>query len=84
MLGTKLTVTVKIEAGGKPCALTTDAPLAATQSTTLGKPGSVLRNECITYKCAGSKPCGLFPEDCGYPAILGSYTNNSKPVRNHV
>jgi len=81
-LGTKLTVTVKIEAGGKPCPLTTAAPLAATQSTTLGKPGSVPRNECITYRCPtpSTKPCSFFPQDCGYPAIIGTSGPASKPV----
>ena len=61
-----VTVTVQIRAGGKPVALTTDAPAAATQSSTLGKPGSIPRNQCVT---AGIK--GTYPQDCGYPAILG-------------
>lgn len=58
-----VTVTVAILASGKPVALTTRAPLAATQSTTLGRPGSVPRNECIT--AGGTMYSYTFPEDCG-------------------
>jgi sialate O-acetylesterase len=65
--GGTVSVTVKIEAGGKPCKLSTDAPLAATQSTTLGKGVSVPRNECITAGFANT-----FPQDCGYPQIYGA------------
>lgn len=67
-----VTVTVAIKAGGKPAALTTDAPAAATQSSTLGKPGSVPRNQCVT---AGVK--GTYPQDCGYPQILGNAGNGT-------
>ena len=62
-----MSVTVKIQAGGKPCKLSTVAPLAATQSTTLGKGVSVPRNKCIT---AGFP--NTFPQDCGYPQIYGA------------
>ena len=41
--------------------------MAATQSSTLGKPGSVPRNQCITVNVRTG-----FPEDCGYPQILGT------------
>jgi hypothetical protein len=61
VLGTKLTVTVEIEAGGKPCPLTTDVPLAATQSTTLGKPGSIPHNQCITHTCTSVRAASLAP-----------------------
>ena len=37
------------------------------QSSTLGKPGSVPRNKCITVAVRNG-----FPEDCGYPQILGT------------
>lgn len=46
--------------------LTTTAPPAATQSTTLGKPGSVPRNVCVT-----SVDPKATPTDCGYPTIYG-------------
>ena len=62
-----MSVTVKIEADGKPCKLSTVAPLAATQSTTLGKGVSVPRNQCITAGFADT-----FPQDCGYPQIYGA------------
>lgn len=75
----KVTVTVSITAGpgGKAMALTDTPPLAATQSTTLGKPGSIPRNKCIT---AGIKTG--YPEDCGYPAILGAFANGTKAQLN--
>lgn len=65
--GGTVSVTVKIEADGKPCKLSTVAPLAATQSSTLGKGTSVPRNECITAGVANT-----FPQDCGYPQIYGA------------
>jgi len=68
-------VTVTIQAGGKPVGLTTDAPEAATQSTTLGKPGSVPRNQCITYGYRNT-----FPQDCGYPQIIGKDTASGAVV----
>ena len=58
--GSTVTVTVAITAGGKPTTLTTDAPTAATQSTTLGKGVDVPRNKCVTV---GIK--NTYPQDCG-------------------
>jgi hypothetical protein len=52
--GGTVSVTVKIEAGGAPCTLSTAAPLAATQSTTLGKGVSVPRNQVRISDCAQS------------------------------
>lgn len=68
--GSTVTVTVAITAGGKPTTLTTDAPTAATQSTTLGKGVDVPRNKCVTV---GIK--NTYPQDCGYPLILGTAGN---------
>eukprot|EP00908_Phaeocystis_cordata_P008726 Transcript_19422.p1 GENE.Transcript_19422~~Transcript_19422.p1 ORF type:complete len:329 (-),score=91.77 Transcript_19422:118-1104(-) len=77
--GATLQVTVRLQAGlsGKPIQITADAPLAATQSSTLGKPGSVPRNQCVTAGVAAT-----FPQDCGYPAILGLLANGSKASLN--
>ena len=63
--GSEVTVTVKIRAAGEPVKLTADAPAAATASSTLGQPGSVPRNRCVTAGYADA-----FPQDCGYPAVL--------------
>ena len=63
--GSEVTVTVKIRAAGMPVKLTADAPAAATASSTLGQPGSVPRNRCVTAGYADA-----FPQDCGYPAVL--------------
>ena len=63
-----LEVTVAVRARGEPTSLTTDAPIAATQSSTLGVGADVTRTECIT----ANPGYGLtFPEDCGYPQIIG-------------
>jgi hypothetical protein len=74
--GTSVTVTVSITEGGKPdgkpVALTTTAPAAATQTTTLGKGPDVPRNMCITAGFANT-----FPQDCGYPGILGKFANGT-------
>ena len=59
-------VTVAIRAGrakGK-VVLTTDAPLAATQSTTLGAGPSLPRNKCVTAGQFGHGVVG-FPQFCG-------------------
>lgn len=74
--GANVVVTVQIRAGGAGGAavkLTTDAPVAATQTSTLGKGVSVPRNQCVTYGFASS----TFPQDCGYPAIIGAYANGT-------
>ena len=70
--GTTVTATVAVQAGvsGAPIALTTDAPAAATQSSTLGQPGSVPRTQCVTF----GQP-STFPQDCGCaprPLSLGA------------
>lgn len=72
-----VTVTVQITAGGKPARLTDQAPLSATQSSTLGAPGSIPRNQCVT---AGIK--STFPQDCGYPAIYGTLSNGTVAILN--
>ena len=64
--GATITVTVDIRAGGKPVMLTTDAPVSATQSTTLGKGVSPPRNKCVTDGIRST-----YPQDCGYPLIIG-------------
>eukprot|EP01052_Picozoa_sp_SAG31_P000329 SAG31_NODE_10_length_40133_cov_27.863041_15_plen_644_part_00 len=73
--GNVVTVIVSIRAGGQPVSLTTDAPLAATQSTTRGASDSVPRNECVTSVFGAIKSnltyAKAFPGDCGYPAIIG-------------
>ena len=70
-----LTVTIAIRLqGGQPASLTTAAPVAATQSTTLNKSTSVPRNRCIT----DNSGFGLtFPQDCGYPSIEGVFANGT-------
>ena len=62
-------VLIKVE-GQHHVELTTAAPLPATQSSTLGKPGSVARNQCVTQ--IGAHPC-----DCGYPTIYGAFPNGT-------
>lgn len=62
-------VEIKGSLSGLPIKLTATAPLAATQSSTLGKPGSVPRNECVTMLGYPRLPC-----DCGYPYIYGVNT----------
>ena len=47
--------------------------MAAAQSSTLGKPGSVPRNECVTMLGYPRLPC-----DCGYPYIYGGFANGTK------
>ena len=64
--GGTVRVTVNISAGGKPVQLTDAAPVAATQSSTLGVPGSTPRNVCIDAKNNNTGPA-----DCGYPMIVG-------------
>jgi len=65
-------VAVKGSLSGLPIKLTATAPQAATQSSTLGKPGSVPRNECVTILGYPRLPC-----DCGYPYIYGSFPNGT-------
>ena len=61
-----VTVTVAIRAGRAKdkVVLTTDAPLAATQSTTLGAGPSLPRNKCVTAGQFGHGVVG-FPQFCG-------------------
>ncbi|CAK0792695.1 unnamed protein product [Prorocentrum cordatum] len=70
----KITVRVAIRGSlsGKPIKITSAAPLAATQSSTLGKPGSVPRNMCVTMLGYPRLPC-----DCGYPYIYGKFANGT-------
>ena len=81
-------VTVAIRAGRakSKVKLTTSAPLAATQSTRLGKGGSLPRNKCVTaapqryhYPPRTAK---TFAEYCGYPQIWGVFANGSKLALN--
>lgn len=58
-------VTVAIRAGGRRVQLTTNAPLAATQSYSLGKGPSVPRNRCVT------EAYNVSALVCGYPQIIG-------------
>ena len=51
--GGTIRVSVRISAGGKPVQLTDEAPVAATQSSTLGVPGSVPRNVCVDSTSSG-------------------------------
>eukprot|EP00937_MAST-01D_sp_MAST-1D-sp2_P006352 g6352.t1 len=70
VVGGTVTVTVAVrgQLTGQAVRLSTAAPPAATQSSTLNASASVPRNRCITDNPA----FGLtFPEDCGYPTIYG-------------
>jgi len=71
--GGKVTVAIRIKGSlsGRPVKITATAPVAATQSSTLGKGGSVPRNECVTILGYPRMPC-----DCGYPYIYGTITTN--------
>ena len=62
-----VTIAVKGSLTGNPVQLTATPPTAAEQSTTLGKPGSVPRNACVTMLGYPRLPC-----DCGYPYVLDS------------
>ena len=75
----KVTITVSIKGSlsGQPVKLTATAPTAASQSSTLGKPGSVPRNECVTMLGYPRLPC-----DCGYPYIYGKFGNGSATFLN--
>jgi len=77
MEGGAVTVTVSILADGKKVALTEAAPLAATQSSTLGAAGSVPRNQCVTAVIGGTHAC-----DCGYPSIDGGFANGTSLTLN--
>ena len=59
-------------------ALTTTAPAAPTQSSTLGQGVDLPRSQCVTAAFNGT-----FPEDCGYPAILGA-TADGKATSNRT
>jgi len=74
-----VTVTVSITGSlsGLPVQLTAMPPEAAAQSSTLGKPGSVPRNACITMLGYPRLPC-----DCGYPYIYGTFANGSTAILN--
>jgi len=77
--GGKVTVTIKIQGSlsGLPIQLTATVPPAAVQSSTLGLPGSVPRNECVTMLGYPRLPC-----DCGYPYIYGKFANGSTTFLN--
>ena len=71
-------VVVYVRSHGRPIALTTAPPPAATRSSTLGAGPELPRNKCVTSVAA----FGLtFPQDCGYPQIIGevNFTNGSAP-----
>lgn len=70
----KVTVTIAIKGSltGRPVKITATAPAAATQSSTLGKAGSVPRNMCVTMLGYPRLPC-----DCGYPYIYGKFPNGT-------
>jgi hypothetical protein len=76
------TVTVAIRTG-RPGAqskveLTMNAPLAATQSTTLGTGIWLPRNKCVTSVAEGfGHGMKVFPEFCGYPTIFGIAANGT-------
>ena len=55
-----------------PTSLTTDAPLAALQSTTLNETVSVARNTCVYPILPQAKK-----SDCGYPVIYGMLKDGS-------
>ena len=60
-------------------AITDLAPLSATQSTSLGKGKiDVPRNKCMTATGVAS----FYPQDCGYPAILGKDANGTAATLN--
>jgi len=61
-----ITVIVRLSGVGAT-GLTVNAPVATTQSTTLGQPGSVPRNMCVTANPAFNATAG----SCGYPTIYG-------------
>ena len=67
-----VTVAVKGSLTGAPIQVTATAPDAATHSSTLGKPGSVPRNQCVTMLGYPRLPC-----DCGYPYIYGKFANGT-------
>ena len=62
-----VSVAIKGSISGEAVQLTATAPLAATQSSTLGKGISVPRNECIAGYIKAGMPC-----DCGYPCVVVS------------
>lgn len=70
-------VSVKGSLTGLPAKVTATPPVAATQSTTLGTPGSVPRNQCVTMLGYPRLPC-----DCGYPYIYGKFANGSTTFLN--
>lgn len=72
-----VTVSLKGSLSGRPITLTAVAPRAAVQSTTLGLPGSVPRNACVTMLGYPRLPC-----DCGYPYIYGKFANGSATFLN--
>ena len=72
-----VSVQIKGSLSGRPIQLTATAPPAAVQSSTLGKPGSVPRNECVTMLGYPRLPC-----DCGYPYIYGKLANGTTTFLN--
>jgi hypothetical protein len=65
-------VQIKGWLSGRPLPITASPPTAATQSSTLGQPGSVPRSECVTMLGYPRLPC-----DCGYPYIYGVVNGTS-------
>jgi hypothetical protein len=80
--GGTVAVTVAIRTGrpGGPQSkvqLTTTAPPAATQSSTLGAGVLLPRNKCVTSVANFAHGLKTFPEFCGYPQIYGTAANGS-------
>ena len=70
-------VSIKGSLSGLPIKLTATATVAAAQSSTLGKPGSVPRNACVTMLGYPRLPC-----DCEYPYIYGKFANGTATLLN--
>jgi len=68
-------VVIKGSLSGQPIKITATAPATATQSSTLGKAGSVPRNECVTMLGYPRLPC-----DCGYPYLYGINTTTGSAM----
>merc|ERR1711865_507625 len=73
----KVQVTIKMigSLSGGPIRITATVPAAASQSSTLGKPGSVPRNKCVTMLGYPRLPC-----DCGYPYVYGINTTTGRAM----
>eukprot|EP01052_Picozoa_sp_SAG31_P044585 SAG31_NODE_7830_length_1588_cov_1.248489_3_plen_218_part_00 len=70
IMGSTATVTISLTNTGS--GITTSAPLAATQSSTLGKPNSVPRNLCVTSNSVYKATKGVDKSSCGHPTIYGA------------